>query len=102
MDRAPGSWAVAKRLRRAVQEANLELYNKALAVPELRGMGTTLTASAVVGGTLVAAHIGDCPLFLSRAGSLDRPTTDNTWAWNRMQYALQSPEAGRTHPRRTS
>src|SRR5439155_905170 len=54
MDRAPGSWALTKRLRRAVQEANLELYNKAIAVPELRGMGTTLTASAVVGGTLVA------------------------------------------------
>src|SRR5947209_7945778 len=55
MDRAPGSWALTKRLRRAVQEANLELYNKAIVVPELRGMGTTLTASAVVGGTLVAA-----------------------------------------------
>src|SRR5947208_405758 len=66
MDRAPGSWAVTKRLRRAVQEANLELYNKAIAVPELRGMGTTLTASAVVGGTLVAAHVGDCRLFLWR------------------------------------
>src|SRR5207244_8795890 len=32
MDRAPGSWALTKRLRRAVQEANLELYNKAIAV----------------------------------------------------------------------
>ena len=38
MDRAPGSWPVAKRLRRAVQEANLEIYTKGITVPELRRM----------------------------------------------------------------
>ena len=100
MDRAPGNWALAKRLRRAVQEANLELYNKALAVPELRGMGTTLTASAVVGGTLVAAHVGDCRLFLSREGKLEQLTKDHTWVWEQMQYGLLSAEDARTHPRR--
>src|SRR2546425_10892136 len=79
MDRAPGNWAVTKRLRRAVQEANLELYNKAIVVPELRGMGTTFTASAVVGGTLVAAHVGDCRLFLWREGTLTHITQYHTW-----------------------
>src|SRR5881628_2003916 len=100
MDRAPGSWALTKRLRRAVQEANLELYNKAIVVPELRGMGTTLTASAVVGGTLVAAHVGDCRLFLWREGTLTQLTKDHTWVWEQMQYGLLSPEDARTHPRR--
>ena len=101
MDRAPGNWAVTKRLRRAVQEANLELYNKAIVVPELRGMGTTLTASAVVGGTLVAAHVGDCRLFLWREGALTQLTKDHTWVWEQMQYGLLSPEAARAHPRRS-
>jgi len=101
MDRAPGSWALTKRLRRAVQEANLELYNKAIVVPELRGMGTTLTASAVVGGTLVAAHVGDCRLFLWREGALTQLTKDHTWVWEQMQYGLLSPEAARAHPRRS-
>src|SRR2546425_661448 len=100
MDRAPGNWAVTKRLRRAVQEANLELYNKAIVVPELRGMGTTLTASAVVGGTLVAAHVGDCRLFLWREGTLTQLTKDHTWVWEQMQYGLLSPEDARAHPRR--
>ncbi len=100
MDRAPGNWAVTKRLRRAVQEANLELYNKATAVPELRGMGTTLTASAVVGGTLVAAHVGDCRLFLWREGTLTQLTKDHTWVWEQMQYGLLSAADARTHPRR--
>ena len=100
MERAPGSWPVAKRLRRAIQEANLELYNKAVAVPELRGMGTTLTATVVVGGTLVAAHVGDCRLLLLREGAATQLTKDHTWVWEQVQYGLLSPEKARTHPRR--
>jgi protein phosphatase len=100
MERAPGRWAVAKRLRRAVQEANLELYTKAITVPELRGMGTTLTASAVVGGTLVAAHVGDCRLYLVRRGVATQLTKDHTWVWEQVQYGLLSVEEARAHPRR--
>jgi len=101
MDRAPGNWAVAKRLRRAAQEANLEIYNKAITVPELRGMGTTLTASAVVGGTLVAAHVGDCRIFLLRERKLTQLTKDHTWVWEQIQYGLLAAEDARTHPKRS-
>jgi serine/threonine protein phosphatase PrpC len=100
MDRAPGGWPVPKRLRRAVQEANLEIYTKAIAVPELRGMGTTLTASAVIGGTLVAVHVGDCRLFLLRDGKLTQLTKDHTWVWEQVQYGIVSPDEARLHPRR--
>jgi serine/threonine protein phosphatase PrpC len=101
MDRAPGGWPVPKRLRRAVQEANLEIYTKAIAVPELRGMGTTLTASAVIGGTLVAVHVGDCRLFLLRDGKLTQLTKDHTWVWEQVQYGLLSADDARTHPKRS-
>ena len=100
MERAPGTWAPTKQLRRAVQEANLALHSKGLAVPELCGMATTLTASAVVGGTLVAAHVGDCRLFLLRDGGVTQLTKDHTWVAERIQYGLLTPEAARTHPKR--
>lgn len=100
MDRAPGAWPVQKRLRRAVQEANLEIYNKGVTVPELRRMGTTLTASALVGHTLVAAHVGDCRLYLWRNQGLTQLTKDHTWVWEQVQYGILSPEEARTHPRR--
>jgi protein phosphatase len=100
IDRAPGGWPVAKRLRRAVQEANLEIYNKAIAVPELRGMASTLTATAVTGGTLVAAHVGDCRLLLLRDGKLTQLTKDHTWVWEQVQYGILSAEDARNHPRR--
>ena len=100
LERSPGSWPLAKRLRRAVQEANLALHSKALAVPELRGMATTLTASAVVGGSLVTAHVGDCRLFLLRGSATTQLTKDHTWVAEQVQYGLLSAQAARTHPRR--
>jgi len=100
VDRAPGSWAVAKRLRRAVQEANLEIYNKAMAVPELHGMATTLTATALVGPTIVAVHVGDSRLYLFRGGALTQLTKDHTWVGEQVQYGLLTAEQARTHPRR--
>ena len=49
---SPREWGAAKRLHRAVQRANIEIYNCALTVPELRRMATTLTAAAVDNGVL--------------------------------------------------
>lgn len=100
MERAPGNWPVGKRLRRSIQEVNLEIYNKAIAVPELRGMGTTLTATALTGSTIVAAHVGDCRLYLLRDGVLTQLTKDHSWVGEQVQYGLLTPEQARTHPRR--
>jgi protein phosphatase len=98
MDTAPSGWPVAKRLRRAVQQANVAIHAKAITVPELRGMATTLTASALTGGTLVAAHVGDCRLFLLRDGELAQLTKDHTWVWEQAGGGSVSPDnaGGRT------
>lgn len=100
MERAPGNWAVTKRLRRALQEANLAIYQKGMTVPDLHRMGTTLTATALVGGTLTAAHVGDSRLYLWRGGELRQLTKDHSWVWEQVEYGILSPEQARTHPRR--
>ena len=92
---------MTKRLRRAVQEANLQLHQKALVVPELTGMATTLTATALVGGSLVAAHVGDSRLFLLRDGTIVQLTKDHTWVAEQIAYGRLTPEAARRHPRRS-
>jgi PPM family protein phosphatase len=71
---------ILTRLRRAVQAANVTLYQKALAVPELHGMGTTITLTAVVGASLVSAHVGDARLCLLRNGVITQLTKDHGWA----------------------
>ena len=97
---APESWPIEKRLRRAVQEANLRIYNKSTTVPELHRMGTTLTATVLAGARLVAAHIGDCRLYLLREGNLTQLTKDHTWVGEQVQYGILSPEEARAHPKR--
>jgi serine/threonine protein phosphatase PrpC len=99
---APRAWQVSKRLRRAVQEANLALHGKSIAVPELAGMATTLTATAILGDTLTTAHVGDSRLYLVRDGGITQLTKDHTWVAEQIQYGLLSPEAAKTHPRRHS
>jgi len=97
---SPDKWPVAKKLRRAIQDANLRIYNMGMTVPELRGMGTTLTATAVVGASLVAAHVGDCRLLRFRDGRLTQLTKDHSWVWDQVQYGLLSPDQARKHPKR--
>ena len=76
----PRAWTLRSRLQRAVQAANVALYQKALAVPELRAMRTTMTATALAGESLISAHVGDCRLFLLRGDTLTQLTKDHTWA----------------------
>jgi PPM family protein phosphatase len=65
------------RLSRAVQQANIEIHDLALVVPELRGMATTLTTVALVDGALAAAHVGDSRLYLIRGGRALQLTKDH-------------------------
>jgi serine/threonine protein phosphatase PrpC len=92
----------AKRLQRAVQRANIEIHNKALAVPELRRMATTLTAAVVSGGMLYAAHCGDCRLYLLRGGRIQQMTKDHTVIGERVRMGLLSEKEARQHPERSA
>lgn len=98
---SPSSWGAAKRLVRAVQYANIEIHNRALAVPELRRMGTTLTAVAIEKGMLAAAHVGDCRLYLARHHKITQLTKDHTMVAERVRMGLLSAERARNHPERS-
>ena len=99
---SPSAWGAGKRLFRAVQRANIEIHNRALAVPELRGMCTTLTAVAVERGVVSAAHVGDCRLYLLRAGKMVQLTKDHTVVGERVRMGLLSEEEARNHPQRSA
>jgi PPM family protein phosphatase len=94
----PAGTPTPKRLFRAAQQANIEIYDLATVVPELRGMTTTLTAVAVDRGELVAAHVGDSRLYLLRDGRLTQLTKDHTVAGERARIGLMSKAKARSHP----
>lgn len=76
---APGMTQI-QRLVRAARNANYEVYDMALAVPQLRGMSTTLTAVAVDEGELAAAHVGNSRVYLIRDGFINQLSKDHTVA----------------------
>jgi len=96
----PTDMTMIRRLRRAVQAVNVELYHKRVTVPELAQMGTTLTVTAVWAGTLVAAHVGDCRLWLFRDRSLVQLTKDHTWGGDDLPSGLVARGSIRSDPRR--
>ena len=97
----PEEWGPAKRLYRAVQRANIEIHNKALVVPELRRMATTLTAVVVEHGTLKAAHVGDCRIYLARRNTITQISQDHTMVAEQVKRGLMTAEKAREHPERS-
>jgi protein phosphatase len=96
----PVHLGAAQRLYRAVQQANIEVYDRAIAVPELRGMATTLTAIVIDGAEATVVHVGDSRLYLVRGGGIVQLTKDHTVAAEKARYGLLSKEKARTHPDR--
>lgn len=101
---SPPAWGTSKRLHRAVQQANIEIHNRALTVPELRRMATTCTAVAinVDEGMLFAAHVGDCRLYLLRNRRIEQISRDHTMVGERVRMGIISSERGREHPDRSA
>jgi serine/threonine protein phosphatase PrpC len=97
---SPVAWGASKRLHRAIQRANIEIHDKALTVPELRRMATTLTAVAVDKGMLSAVHVGDCRLHLIRNSKLTQISKDHTMVADRVRMGVMSAERAKNHPER--
>jgi|ERR1019366_850597 protein phosphatase len=96
----PASWGPMKRLYRALQQANIEIHDRALVVTELRRMSTTMTAVAVEGGMAYAAHVGDSRLYLIRGDAIVQKTKDHTVAGERRRLGLIGAERAKVHPER--
>jgi protein phosphatase len=68
----------AFRMREAVELANQKIYGYAREHPEVRGMGTTVTAAGINGGDLYLAQIGDSRAYLVRNGEAIQLTKDQS------------------------
>jgi len=86
------------KLRNALLIANDHLFKKALEDPNLRGMGTTVTAMQLEDSALNIAHVGDSRLYLLRDGSLRQLTKDHSWVQEQVDSGVLTDEEAKTHP----
>jgi protein phosphatase len=81
-------------LRGIVKRASSAIYEAAWNRPELRGMGTTLTAMLVHGGKANIVHAGDSRCYLFRDGKLRQLSDDHSWIAEQVRSgALSEAEA---------
>jgi serine/threonine protein phosphatase PrpC len=81
----------ARHLRRAIRAAHRAVADESAARPELRGMGTTVSAAGVAGTALLIAQVGDSRGYIERAGSLTQVTRDQSFV-SAMVHAGQLSE----------
>lgn len=88
-------------LARGFVTAQNRLGTMVAAEPELRGMGTTLTALLFSGNRLGIAHVGDSRCYLLRGGELRQITHDDTFVQSLVDEGRITPEDASHHPQRS-
>jgi PPM family protein phosphatase len=88
----------------ALQTAHEQIRQYSFAHPELRGMGTTCTAAAIVRvadyDALYYVHVGDTRLYLIRDGHITKVTRDHSYVGRLVESGMISPEEAEHHPQR--
>ena len=84
----------------ALQAAHERVREYGFAHPNLRGMGTTCTAIAVVGDVLHYVHVGDTRLYLVRGGQISQITRDHSYVGRLVESGVISREEAERHPQR--
>ena len=89
----------------AINEASVEIYRGATDDPDRAGMGTTVTAIAVVADPLGdeaigVANVGDSRIYVLRHGRLRQLTIDHSFVQELVAEGAISRDEARTHPRR--
>lgn len=66
-------------MRLAARKASSEVFREASRDPQLKGMGTTMTAMLCESGRMHLVHAGDSRAYLFRDNSLRQLTDDHSW-----------------------
>ena len=79
-------------MRGVVRRASSAIFEASWQRPELRGMGTTLTAMLVHGGKAHLVHAGDSRCYLFRDGKLEQLSDDHSWIAEQVRAGALTPE----------
>ncbi|MFO7775869.1 MAG: Stp1/IreP family PP2C-type Ser/Thr phosphatase [Candidatus Hydrogenedentota bacterium] len=90
-----------ERLRRALVEANSRILSEGEGNPDLKGMGTTASAAAVLGDQAYIAQVGDSRVYAAwNNGGLQQVTQDHSYVADQVRQGMMDVEEARTHAMR--
>ena len=87
-----------KLIKTAVAIANRRVYDMALNVYSLSGMGTTVVVAVVKEGRVHIVHAGDSRAYLYENGSLQQITKDHSMVQELVDIGQITQEEARNHP----
>jgi len=94
----------AEGLVKAFRQADAAVWQRSEEQPDTRGMGTTLTAVALIDSdgepVLEVGNVGDSRAYLLRDGELHRLTIDHSLVEELLQAGRLTPEEAMNHPQR--
>lgn len=92
------SSSIRNLLVTAITNANFEIFDMAVANPELQGMGTTVVAAVMDKNAIYVAHAGDSRAYLIDQGDIRQITTDHSLVQKMIENGeITEAEAAR-HP----
>jgi serine/threonine protein phosphatase PrpC len=92
--------SIPQKMKQAVQNANLNIYQKARELGVGR-MGTTLTAGLLKENKFHIAHVGDSRAYLIRGKTSTCLTKDHTRVGELVRMKVLAPDKVRTHNQRS-
>lgn len=84
--------------RAAVSSANRFVVDVGRAVPDRRGMGTTLSGLLLIQDQALLVQVGDSRIYRLRDGELLQLTLDHTWVEEAVASGSMTREAAESHP----
>src|SRR5207244_12833765 len=82
----------ARMVREQVLKANTSIYQAAQSQPQYAGMGTTLVVCLFYDNRMLAAHLGDSRLYMSRDGKFKEVTRDHSLLQEQIDSGIITPE----------
>ena len=92
---------IVATLEESVLEANQEILRRARDEPQLRGLGTTITALLRAEGKFALAHIGDSRAYLLRDDETVQITKDHTFVQRLLDEGRLTEDEAERHPQRS-
>lgn len=90
----------APLIEKCIKHVNHQIYNKASLQPELKGMGTTISAVLFKGGILTIGNVGDSRVYMVHDQKLYQMTRDHSFVQEKINMGIYTREEALNDPQK--